>query len=314
MRLVSYGERQGEDTRLRAGLLAGARVGDAAAAAARAGLEDGRDWTSARVVLAASADERERLLDAASEGTAAEDRALGEVRLGPPIPDPEKVLCLGLNYRDHAEEAGLALPTTPMLFAKFRNSLVGCEDDVRLPAASEAIDYEAELAVVIGTTAKGLTASEALACVGGVMAFNDLTARDVQHRTSQWTAGKAVDDFAPCGPALVTPDELGDLQRLRLAARVNGETLQDGTTADMIFGIAETIAFVSQLMTLVPGDVIATGTPAGVGFTRTPPVVLGDGDVVEVELEGVGVLRNRMVAATRAGGPAHAVSELSSVE
>lgn len=308
MRLVSYGERDGGGG-LRAGIVHGERVVDAAGAAARAGLDG--DWASARAVLAASAGERVRLLEALDEGLPRE-----ELRLGPPIPDPDKIVCLGLNYRDHAEEAQLALPAAPMLFAKFRNSLVGCDDDVRLPACSGAIDYEAELAVVIGAPAKDVLAADALAHVGGVMALNDLTARDVQHQTSQWTAGKAVDDFAPCGPMLVTPDELGDLQDLRLSARVNGETVQHGTTAEMIFSIAETIAFMSRLMTLVPGDVIATGTPAGVGFTRTPQILLGDGDVVEVELEGVGVLRNRMVAPAT-GASAGAVGEagqLSSIE
>jgi 2-keto-4-pentenoate hydratase/2-oxohepta-3-ene-1,7-dioic acid hydratase in catechol pathway len=219
-----------------------------------------------------------------------------DVQLGPPVPDPDKIICLGLNYRDHAEEAGLSLPTVPLLFAKFRNSLVGPEDEIALPAISNEIDYEAELALVVGAPAKDVPAERALDHVAGVMAFNDLSARDLQHQTSQWMAGKALDGFGPCGPALVTLDEIGDPQALRLQTRVNGRTVQDGSTADMIFTIPETLAHVSRLMTLESGDIICTGTPAGVGFKRDPQLLLTDGDVVEVELEGVGVLRNRMLA------------------
>jgi 2-keto-4-pentenoate hydratase/2-oxohepta-3-ene-1,7-dioic acid hydratase in catechol pathway len=222
--------------------------------------------------------------------------ALGEVELGPPVTDPDKIVCLGLNYRDHAEESGLALPAAPLLFAKFRNSLAGPSAPIVLPRRGEQFDYEAELAVVIGTRGKDIAVADALGHVAGAMAFNDVTARDVQHATSQWTAGKAIDTFAPCGPALVTLDELGDLQELRIAARVNGATVQDGHTGQMIFGVAETIAFVSSLMTLEVGDIIATGTPAGVGISRTPQVLLRDGDVVEVEIEGIGTLSNRVAA------------------
>jgi acylpyruvate hydrolase len=157
--------------------------------------------------------------------------------------------------------------------------------------------------VVIGARAKDVAAAEALAHVAGVMALNDVTARDVQHATSQWTAGKAIDTFAPCGPALVLLDEIADVQDLGVRAAVNGVTVQDGTTRDMIFGVAETIAFVSSLMTLEPGDIIATGTPAGVGVSRDPQVLLGDGDVVEVEIAGVGTLRNPVVATAAAALP-----------
>jgi 2-keto-4-pentenoate hydratase/2-oxohepta-3-ene-1,7-dioic acid hydratase in catechol pathway len=298
VRLISY-EVAG---RFRAGLVLGRDVIDARRAATAAGLDGGLDWSSARVVLSAPPTQRQQLLTSAghiSEDADADVPALDDLVLGPPIPDPDKIICLGLNYRDHADESGLAAPEAPMLFAKYRNSLAGPRDEVSLPAASGKVDYEAELAVVVGRRAKDVSAAEAAEVIGGVMAFNDLTARDLQHQTSQWTAGKAVDGFAPCGPALVTPDELGELQNLRISARVNGRTVQDGTTADMIFTIADTIAFLSRTITLEPGDIIATGTPAGVGVSRDPQILLRDGDIVEVEIEGVGVLSNRMVASTR---------------
>jgi 2-keto-4-pentenoate hydratase/2-oxohepta-3-ene-1,7-dioic acid hydratase in catechol pathway len=279
----------------------GTHVIDCARAANAGGLGDAADWSSARTVLSAPASHRERLVWSATALADGGEDALELERLvlGPPVPDPEKIICVGLNYRDHAEESGLALPTAPMLFAKFRNSLVGSRADVELPKVSDKVDYEAELAVVIGRRARDVAAGRALDVVAGVMAFNDLTARDLQHQTSQWLAGKAVDGFAPCGPALVTTEELGDLQALRLSARVNGRLVQDGTTADMIFSIADTIAFISRTLTLEPGDIIATGTPAGVGISRDPPILLDDGDLVEVEVEGVGRLSNRMVASVQ---------------
>src|SRR3954466_14349151 len=222
--------------------------------------------------------------------------ALGEVELGPPATSPDKIVCLGLNYRDHAAESGLALPKAPMLFAKFRNSLTGPTSPIVLPSRGEVFDYEAELAVVIGRRGKDIAAEDALEHVAGAMVLNDVTARDVQHATSQWTAGKAIDTFAPCGPTLVTLDEAGDLQDLVIRARVNGVTVQDGHTSQMIFGVAETIAFISSLMTLETGDIIATGTPAGVGISRDPQVLLHDGDVVEIEIERLGVLANPVAA------------------
>lgn len=293
MRLISYRAEGG----WRAGIAIGDVAVDAERAAAAAGLDGATDWASTRAILATDAPARDALAERAAElAGGAHALRLDELRLGPPVPDPQKIICLGLNYRDHADESEMKLPAAPMLFAKFASSLAGPDDPVELPPASRKVDYEAELAVVIGRRAKHATPADALDVIGGVMAFNDLTARDIQHETSQWTAGKAIDGFAPCGPALVTPDELGDLQRLRLSARVNGETVQDATTADMIFPIADTIAFITRTLTLEPGDVIATGTPSGVGVSRDPQLLLHDGDVVEVELEGVGVLRNRMVA------------------
>jgi 2-keto-4-pentenoate hydratase/2-oxohepta-3-ene-1,7-dioic acid hydratase in catechol pathway len=221
--------------------------------------------------------------------------ALEDVRLLAPVQDPDKILCIGLNYRDHAEETGMAAPPAPIVFAKFRNSLVGPGDPIVLPDASEAVDYEAELAVVIGRRCRGVEAVRALDYVAGAMAFNDVSARDLQMQTSQWTMGKAIDTFAPCGPALVFMDEIDDLQALHVETRVNGETVQSGTTASMIFTVAEIIAFISSVMTLEPGDIIATGTPPGVGFTRTPPILITPDDLVEVEIEGVGLLANPVV-------------------
>jgi 2-keto-4-pentenoate hydratase/2-oxohepta-3-ene-1,7-dioic acid hydratase in catechol pathway len=250
------------------------------------------DCSSTRAVLTGG----ERILEAlASRVGEVEPTSVSELALGPPVPDPEKILCLGLNYRDHAEEVGAKAPPAPIVFAKFANSLIGQGQPIVRPAISDEIDYEAELAVVIGRRCRSVSEAQALDYVAGGMPFNDVSARDLQMRTSQWTAGKAIDTFAPTGPALVLGTEIDDLQSLRIEARVNGDPLQSGTTADMIFSIAETIAFLSQFMTLEPGDIIATGTPAGVGFTREPPVRLRAGDRVEVEVEGLGVLSNPVI-------------------
>jgi 2-keto-4-pentenoate hydratase/2-oxohepta-3-ene-1,7-dioic acid hydratase in catechol pathway len=222
--------------------------------------------------------------------------ALHSVRLLAPVPDPDKILCIGLNYRDHAEEAGMPAPVAPIVFAKFRNSLAGPVDPIVLPDASDAVDYEAELAVVIGRRCRNVEVTDALECVAGAMAFNDVSARDLQMQTSQWTMGKAIDTFAPCGPALVFMDEIDDLQALRVETRINGDTVQSGTTASMIFTVAEIIAFISSVMTLEPGDIIATGTPAGVGFSHKPPLLIAPDDLIEVEIETIGLLANPVVA------------------
>jgi acylpyruvate hydrolase len=214
-----------------------------------------------------------------------------------PIPDPPKIICLGLNSRDHAREAGLATPSAPMFFAKWANSLAGPTDPIVPPRKTKQVDYEAELAVVIGARVYDVDADRALDHVVGVMVLNDVSARDLQLADNLWTGGKAIDTFAPCGPALVTLDEIDDIQGLPVRTRVNGQTVQDGNTADMIFGVAETIAFLSQIMTLEPGDIIATGTPAGVGNSRTPQLFLHPGDIVEIEIEGVGALRNPIAEA-----------------
>ena len=235
--------------------------------------------------------------------SAAEERAKrgnpvsGKVEVGPPVPDPEKIVCFGLNYRRHAEETGNAIPKVPTFFPKYRNSLVANGEPIVLPAKYPSeIDYEVELTAVIGKRCKNVTKAEALDYVGGYTILNDVSARDLQMMTSQWGAGKAIDTFAPCGPVLIPAREIGDPQKLSVKTRLNGRELQNSNTADMIFPVAELVAFLSDFMTLEPGDLIATGTPEGVGFKRNPPVFMRDGDVVELEIEKIGVLRNPIVA------------------
>jgi 2-keto-4-pentenoate hydratase/2-oxohepta-3-ene-1,7-dioic acid hydratase in catechol pathway len=261
--------------------------------------------SSVREFIAAGAARRDELV-AAADAYDGETAAVADVRLGPPVTDPEKILCIGLNYRDHAEETGMAAPSSPIVFAKFANSLVGPRDEVVVPPPGGEIDYEAELAVVIADRCARLTPAEAIDHVFGAMAFNDVSARNLQMSTSQWTMGKAIDTFAPCGPALVSLDEVGDLQDLKVGASVNGEVVQDGHSGSMIFPVAETIAFISSVMTLEPGDIIATGTPAGVGMGRKPPLALEAGDVVEVQVERIGGLRNKIVAEAPVGTAARA--------
>jgi acylpyruvate hydrolase len=231
----------------------------------------------------------------ASALEASERVPLGEVRLGPPVPDPEKIICLGLNYSDHAAETGQDPPQAPLWFAKFANSLVGSGAEVALPSAHpDFVDYESELAVVIGRPALRVSPEKALSYVAGAMPFNDLSARDLQLQNPLWTSGKAIDGFAPCGPALVTLAEIADIQDLALRTRVNGVVMQEGTTRSQIFSVAEAVAWLSRTMTLVPGDIIATGTPAGVGMAKGQ--FLRTGDVVEVEVEGLGAVTTRITA------------------
>jgi 2-keto-4-pentenoate hydratase/2-oxohepta-3-ene-1,7-dioic acid hydratase in catechol pathway len=217
--------------------------------------------------------------------------ALADVRLSAPVPDPEKIICIGLNYRDHAEESGQEIPKAPMWFAKFANSLRGSGEDIVLPAAHpDYVDYEAELALVIGAEAHEVSEQDALAHIAGAMPFNDVSARDLQIQNPLWTSGKAIDSFAPCGPALVTLDEAGDLGALTLRTRIDGETVQEGSTANLIFGPAQLVAWLSRTITLRPGDIIATGTPAGVGAAKGR--FLRDGETVVVEIDGIGALSN----------------------
>jgi acylpyruvate hydrolase len=220
--------------------------------------------------------------------------AVADVKLRAPVLDPEKLICIGLNYRDHAEETGQEIPSSPMWFAKFANSLIGSGAGIVLPgAASDYVDYEAELALVIGRQARNVSVEDALSHIAGAMPFNDVSARDLQMQNPLWTSGKAIDTFAPCGPALVTLDEVGDLGSLSLRTRINGELLQEGTTANLIFGPAELVSWLSRTITLRPGDIIATGTPAGVGAAKGR--FLRAGDVVEVDVERLGTLSNPVV-------------------
>jgi acylpyruvate hydrolase len=220
---------------------------------------------------------------------------LSSVSLTAPVPRPGKIICVGLNYREHAAETGIPLPDYPNVFAKFANTVIGPQEPIVIPAVTDQVDYEGELGVVIGARVRELPPSRALASVAGYLAFNDVTAREYQSRVSQWTLGKSFDTFAPMGPALVTADEVEDPQDLDLKVRIGDEVLQSANTGDMIFSVAELIAYVTSAMTLEPGDVIATGTPSGVGVARTPPRWLRAGEVVEVELSGVGRLENPVV-------------------
>jgi 2-keto-4-pentenoate hydratase/2-oxohepta-3-ene-1,7-dioic acid hydratase in catechol pathway len=208
------------------------------------------------------------------------------------ISRPGKIVCVGLNYHDHAAEGGQELPKAPLLFAKWPNTLIGDGDAIVLPPEAHEVDYEAELGVVIGTTAKRVSEADALDHVAGYICVNDVSARDMQFGDGQWTRGKSPDTFCPVGPRLVPREEIDDPQQLGIRCVLNGETLQDSSTAQMIFSVAEIIAYVSRIITLEPGDLIATGTPAGVGVFRDPKVLLEDGDEVQVEIDGLGTLTN----------------------
>ncbi len=210
---------------------------------------------------------------------------------GLPFARPGKIVCVGLNYRDHAEESGMEIPQRPLLFAKWPNSLIGPGRPIVLPEQAKEVDYEAELGVVIGKRAQRVPVAEALQYVGGYVCANEVSARDIQFADGQWTRGKSFDTFGPVGP--ITPaDQVPDPQALKIRCLLNGEVVQDSSTSEMIFTVAEVIAFTSDGITLDPGDLILTGTPAGVGFGRKPPVYLADGDEVTVEIEGVGSLTN----------------------
>ncbi len=224
------------------------------------------------------------------------------LRLRAPVPAPGKVICVGLNYRDHAEETGQAIPEEPVLFAKFANSVLAPGATIDVPAFVEQPDYEAELGVVIGRTAARVGATDALDHVAGYACINDVSARDLQFRSSQWLLGKAIDGFLPAGPWIATADEVGDPPTLALRCPVNGEVLQDSSTKQMAFGVAELVAFISRTITLEPGDLIATGTPPGVGMARKPPRWLRDGDVVTVEIERIGALTNTVRLVAPRGG------------
>jgi 2-keto-4-pentenoate hydratase/2-oxohepta-3-ene-1,7-dioic acid hydratase in catechol pathway len=208
------------------------------------------------------------------------------------IERPGKIICVGLNYRDHAEETGAELPKAPLLFAKWGNTLIGHGEAIVLPPESAEVDYEAELGVVIGTGGRHIAEARALDHVRGYICVNDVSARDLQFADGQWTRGKSPDTFCPVGPRLVPREEIADPQALAIRCVLNGEVMQDSTTANMIFSVAEIISYVSRTVTLDPGDLIATGTPAGVGVFRDPKVLLKDGDEVTVEVEGLGALTN----------------------
>ena len=285
MMLVSYRSRD-SDVAWHVGMMSNQAVVDASVFVS----SDGRSYSSMRELLP--------FLDEvcvwASQQFERGNRVLSldTLELGPPVLNPDKILCLGVNYREHATEAQQEIPKVPLVFAKFRNCLTGPTSPILLPRVSTLIDYEGELAVIIGKRCKDVPEQEVLQYVAGYSIINDVTARDIQAQTSQWTAGKALDTFAPMGPGIVPASQIPDPQTLTLVTRVNGQEVQHDTTANMIFSVASALAFLSSLMTLEPGDILATGTPSGVGFKRTPPLFLQDGDVVEVEIERIGLLHN----------------------
>jgi 2-keto-4-pentenoate hydratase/2-oxohepta-3-ene-1,7-dioic acid hydratase in catechol pathway len=209
----------------------------------------------------------------------------------PPLPDPDKIVCIGLNYRSHAAEAGIDPPDQPTFFAKFRNALAPADATVKLPAASEKVDYEAEVAFVLGMRCKDVKASDALDAIAGYMLLNDLSARDLQFATPQWMPGKVFDGSAPCGPALVTPDEAGAADAISFALDLNGERMQEASTSDLVFSVPELVARLSRWMTLEPGDIVSTGTPSGVGSIRQPRVWLKPGDEIVISSPSLGELR-----------------------
>jgi 2-keto-4-pentenoate hydratase/2-oxohepta-3-ene-1,7-dioic acid hydratase in catechol pathway len=259
--------------------------------ATRADLPD-----SVRELLAGGAGMLRSAAEAATRPDAVRHSAAA-VKLLAPIPDPQKVICIGLNYRDHAAESGSPIPREPVVFSKFATAIIGPDQPICLPAVSREVDYEAELVLVVGKKGRHLSAPAALEHLAGCTVGHDVSARDWQLRKDgkQWLLGKSFDTFAPIGPALVTMDEIGDPHNLAIRLRLNGQTMQDSNTRQMIFSAGELLAYLSQVVTLEPGDLIFTGTPPGVGAARKPPVFLKGGDVVEVEIEKLGVLRNRVV-------------------
>jgi acylpyruvate hydrolase len=216
----------------------------------------------------------------------------GIVRPAAPVPRPGKIICIGLNYRNHAIESGMDIPKSPIVFSKFSSCAIGAGEPILLPKGSVQVDYETELAFIIGRRAQNVGRNDAMNYVFGYTNFNDVSARDFQFADGQWQRGKSCDTFAPFGPFVATADEISDPHNLRIQLRLNGETLQDSNTSELIFKVPELIEFLSASITLEPGDVIATGTPPGVGFARKPPIFVKDGDIVEVETEGLGTLSN----------------------
>jgi 2-keto-4-pentenoate hydratase/2-oxohepta-3-ene-1,7-dioic acid hydratase in catechol pathway len=221
---------------------------------------------------------------------------LEDVKLHAPIPKPDKFICIGLNYRDHAIESGMEIPKLPTVFTKYPNAVCGHGDDVIIPSVSNQVDYEAEFAFVIGKTCHKVSKGDWKDVIWGYTCVHDVSARDYQLATSQWTIGKTFDTFGPMGPALVSADEVPDPHNLRISLDLNGQTLQDSSTKQLIFDIPYLVEYLSTVMTLEPGDVVSTGTPPGVGFARKPPIFMKPGDDVVVKIEGLGELRNRCVA------------------
>lgn len=291
--------RDGDNLRL--GVRTPRGVIDVAAAQAALGQGNNRAPETIDAVIAGGEAARAALADLVaraetSDGGASWLKDESSLTLGPSVPNPGKIVCVGLNYRKHAEETGAAIPASPVLFSKFLNTIAAPDENVPLTDAANQYDYEVELAVVMGKTARNVSEADALGNVFGYSTANDLSARELQTRTSQWLLGKTMDKFMPIGPYLVTADEVPDPQALPLRTWLNSELRQNSNTDDMIFPVAELVAYISRHFTLDPGDVIITGTPQGVILGMAEKRWMVPGDVVEVEVEGLGKLRNRMVA------------------
>lgn len=246
--------------------------------------------------IAAGHDVHQRVEHVAASASKRDLLPLESVHLTAPIPRPQKILCIGLNYRDHAIESKMEIPSVPTVFAKFSNAVIGPGDPIVLSAATQKPDYEAEFAVVIGKRVKHVSNSDWKECVFGYSILNDVSARDVQLATSQWTVGKSFDTFAPLGPYIVSADEVPDPHALDIRLSIGGEILQHSNTRELIFRIPELIEYLSQGMTLEPGDIISTGTPAGVGLGRNPQRWLRPGEEIMIEIDKIGTLRNPVVA------------------
>lgn len=246
-----------------------------------------------RQVLAGGSDMLRAVAELANRAGAVK-YPVADAKYHAPIVDPQKIICVGLNYKDHAAESGSPIPKDPVLFSKYATALIGHGETIVLPKVSQEVDYEAEFVIVIGKRGRHIPAKNALEHVAGYTVGHDVSARDWQLKKDgkQWMVGKTFDTFAPCGPLLVTRDEVPDPRSLPIRLRLNGQVMQNSNTNQMIFGVEDLLAYISQVVTLEPGDLIYTGTPPGVGAARKPPVYLKDGDVAEVEIEGLGVLRN----------------------
>ena len=280
MRLVTFSKGSGP----RAGLL----VGDLVADLSSIGYKDMLSFLEGGEQAIADANKL-----ATTPGNAARR---SEVKLHAPLPVPPKFICIGLNYRDHAAETGMKLPDTPTVFAKYSNAVIGPEEAIEIPAVSTKVDYEVELAFVIGKKGKNIPAEKWEEHVFGYTIVHDVSARDYQTATTQWTIGKTFDTFGPMGPELVSRDEVPDPHNLRISLSLNGDVLQDSSTSQFIFRIPDLVEYLSKVMTLLPGDIVSTGTPPGVGFVRKPPIFLKPGDEVICRVEKLGELRNPCVA------------------
>ncbi len=282
MQLLAY-SRDGSHAGTRLGIRTDAGIADLTASL---GIRDVGELLARGIEARELAAGAEALIDEAS------------VTVRAPIARPGKIICVGLNYHDHCREQSIEPPAYPMLFSKFANAIADPGRPIIRPRATDHLDLECELAVVIGRRASRLSVDEAEAAVFGYTVLNDVTMRDLQREDRQWLRAKGSDGFAPTGPVVVTPDELGDMRAVGLRSSVNGETWQDSSTAEMVFDVPTIVAFASRTITLEPGDIIATGTPAGVGHYRTPPRYLSDGDVVRCEIDGIGAIENPIVDET----------------